>query len=63
KYQEASEQLALIKEKFPDEEKIKSLEEKIDAGLNPPSDESEGNIPAELEQPELAPKEDKEESN
>ena len=58
KYKEASEQLALIKEKFPDEEKIKTLEEKIDAGLNPPTDESEGQIPAELEQPELAPKED-----
>ena len=59
KYQEASEQLALIKEKFPDEEKIKTLEEKINAGLNPPTDESQGNIPAELEQPELAPKEGK----
>lgn len=57
KYQEASEQLDLIKEKFPDEEKIKSLEEKINEGLNPPADESEGNIPAELAQPELAPKE------
>ncbi|MBO7122046.1 MAG: tetratricopeptide repeat protein [Treponema sp.] len=58
KYQDAAEQLDLIKEKFPDEEKIKTLEEKINEGLNPPSDESEGNIPAELEQPELAPKED-----
>ena len=57
KYQAAADQLALIKEKFPDEEKIKTLEDKINAGLNPPSDESKGKIPAELEQPELAPKE------
>ena len=60
KYKEAAEQLAVIKEKFPDEEKIKSLEEKINEALNPPSDESKGNIPAELEQPELNPKEDAE---
>lgn len=60
KFEQAAEQLALIKEKFPDEEKIKVLEEKIDAALNPPEDESAGNIPAELEQPELAPKASKE---
>lgn len=57
KYKDAAEQLATLKEKFPDEEKIKTLEEKVSAALNPPSDESKGNIPAELEQPELAPKE------
>jgi len=59
KYKEASEQLAIIKEKFPDEEKIKSLDEKISSALNPPADESKGNIPAELEQAELSPKESK----
>lgn len=59
KYKEAEEQLKIIKEKFPDEEKIKTLDEKISAALNPPKDESKGNIPAELEQPELAPKESK----
>ncbi|MBR3543211.1 MAG: tetratricopeptide repeat protein [Treponema sp.] len=53
KYKEAAEQLEVIKEKFPDEEKIASLEEKITAALNPPKDESEGKIPTELLQPEL----------
>lgn len=53
KYEEASKQLEIIKEKFPDEEKIAALEEKITAALNPPTDESEGQIPPELEQPEL----------
>jgi len=59
KYKEAEEQLKIVKEKFPDEEKIKALEEKITAALNPPKDESKGKIPAELEQPELSPKESK----
>lgn len=53
KYDEAAKQLEAIKAKFPDEEKITSLEEKITAALNPPSDESKGNIPPELMQPEL----------
>lgn len=55
KYNEADEQLKIAKEKFPDEEKIKTLEEKINEALSPVTDESEGQIPAELEQPELAP--------
>lgn len=55
KYQEAAEQLEVIKEKFPDEEKISALEEKINAELNPPEDDSEGQIPPELQQPELEP--------
>lgn len=53
KYNEAAEQLAKIKEKFPDEEKISALDQKITAALNPPSDESKGQIPPELMQPEL----------
>ncbi len=56
KYQDAAEQLAVIKEKFPDEEKIKALESKINEALNPPVDESKGQIPKELEKDlELAP--------
>ena len=53
KYEEAARQLEVIKEKFPDEEKISALEEKINGALNPPKDESEGQIPPELMQPEL----------
>ena len=53
KYEEASKQLDVIKEKFPDEEKIPSLEEKITAALTPPTDQSEGQIPPELQQPEF----------
>ena len=54
KFEEAAQQLETIKAKFPDEEKISALEEKIKAALKPPADESEGNIPPELEQPELS---------
>ena len=53
KFQEAAAELERIKAKFPDEEKIPALEEKINAALNPPSDDSEGRIPEELMQPEL----------
>lgn len=53
KYEAAAEQLEIIKGKFPDEEKIKLLDEKITAALKPPADESEGQIPPELMQPEL----------
>lgn len=53
KFEEAKTQLDVIKEKFPDEEKISALEEKINAALNPPTDESEGQIPPELQQPEF----------
>ncbi len=53
KYEEAAEQLEVLKGKFPDEEKIAALDEKITAALKPPTDESEGQIPPELMQPEL----------
>jgi len=53
KYEEAAQQLEVIKGKFPDEEKISALDEKISAALKPPTDESEGQIPPELMQPEL----------
>lgn len=53
KYEDAQKQLEIIKEKFPDEEKIASIEEKVNEALNPPTDESEGQIPPELQQPEL----------
>ncbi len=53
KYEDAQKQLEILKEKFPDEEKIPAIEEKITAALNPPTDESEGQIPSELQQPEL----------
>ena len=53
KYEEAAKQLEVIKEKFPDEEKISSLEEKIKAALTPPTNQREGQIPPELQQPEF----------
>ena len=53
KYEEAAKQLELLKEKFPDEKKIQELDEKISAALKPSTDESEGQIPSELVQPEL----------
>ncbi len=62
KYDEARAQVAILKEKFPDQQKIKTLEDKINDAADPSKDESKGQIPKELEQPEVAPPDDKKSS-